>query len=356
MLKITVGATPGNSDQWFNLSKEARMLKSAVLYADEVEVHSHAFHFVKRTEDAAESSKQLPASTKLNLQEWLVATYYPENKNQIAELRKLQHLCISGNPAGEVADRIKEIVEDFDDTWSELGSRIEEATPETDKIALRKFDELPNVNFVDSLLSGGHINALKQSVNDVQSFPLLDDVSGALIAKLIREGKFTPSPSAAARSGHVGLLANLLESLPEFGDASVDQLLDIRDELEQPLTNFRSKISKLSSKFDSAVWDADFAFDAQRAVLEEIEPEIQEIENAVASNTYRQKLNDRFARKDSLGVLTLGIMSQSATIMAVAALTSAARNAIQAKQEYEEAKEEVKGKSMYFLYGLRESL
>jgi hypothetical protein len=353
------------------------MLKSAVLYGDEVRVCGPGFHYLEDLKRVREITNEFG---KIERFSWKADVFVPmfgnrdelgvaeliHAREQYSELRKMR------SPSTKLDKERLQIEKRLESAWSRYVTKIKEAIIRTGYENLEKLLNLERVDIAPSgLLDGSdastgyqeifetYFNELVRSVTDVETLPLLDDLAGGTISEMIEVGKLTPNPSAIHRSSHAGLFANLFNRLPEFDKASVDELLDIRRELERPLTNFRAKLSKLSADFDSASWDEDFAYDAQRAVTEHIEPEIQEIEDAIRSNTYLGKLNTRITDKvtqEWAAVLGLAVMSNSATLMVAGAAVSAGKNLIQAKQDLEASKEDVEGKSMYFYYGVGERL
>ncbi len=64
-----------------------------------------------------------------------------------------------------------------------------------------------------------------------------------------------------------------------------DLRLDIRQELERPLTRFRSAMIKFSSEIKSASWDLDFVSDADQVFRREVAPTILDIEEEISSST-----------------------------------------------------------------------
>jgi hypothetical protein len=89
----------------------------------------------------------------------------------------------------------------------------------------------------------------------------------------------------------------LFENLPQFELASVDEILDIRKDLQLYLDRFRSAILKYSGGIVSAQWDADFSFEAEQVFLKDVAPVIKDIEEQTASNKYLKMLTSRYANK-----------------------------------------------------------
>jgi hypothetical protein len=89
------------------------------------------------------------------------------------------------------------------------------------------------------------------------TYPLFDDSAGQLVNTAIKEGKLVPLNTSASRAKQVGLSSNLLNRLPSFYNASVDEIVDIRKELDKPLVHFRSAIIKFSKEIESSSWERD---------------------------------------------------------------------------------------------------
>ena len=99
------------------------------------------------------------------------------------------------------------------------------------------------------------------------------------------------SDSGAARGKHAGLASHLLRRLPLFEAAPVDEILDIRRELERPLVRFRGAVARFSDGMRAAGWEAEeFVGDAEEVFVQEVEPAVIEIEEAVRDNRFLARL------------------------------------------------------------------
>jgi hypothetical protein len=85
-----------------------------------------------------------------------------------------------------------------------------------------------------------YVGVIANSVSDASTYPLFDELMSRLIGSGIRAGFFTVSESGTIRGKEAGLAAELFKRLPLFEEASIDEILDIRRELERPLVRFRS--------------------------------------------------------------------------------------------------------------------
>jgi hypothetical protein len=93
------------------------------------------------------------------------------------------------------------------------------------------------------------------------------------------------------------LAGHLLARLPSFEQASIDEIIDIRTELDNPLTRFRGAVIKFSDQIRSASWDQDFTSDAETVFHKEVKPSVLEIEEAIKSNRYLDSLLRKFVDK-----------------------------------------------------------
>ena len=79
---------------------------------------------------------------------------------------------------------------------------------------------------------------IAQAVADGATHPLFDQMSGDLLRIGVEAGVVSPSESGVARGRHSGLASDLLQRLPLFEKATVQDILAIRRELEGPLVRF----------------------------------------------------------------------------------------------------------------------
>lgn len=105
-----------------------------------------------------------------------------------------------------------------------------------------------------------------------------------------------------ARAKHVGLATKIIEKLPLFEYASIDEILDIRNELEKPLVRFRAGVLKFSSDIKNSSWDKDFIIDVENIMIKEVEPAILEIEESIKQNQYLSMLVKRMTTKPVAGI------------------------------------------------------
>ncbi|MGB9299607.1 MAG: hypothetical protein WCD51_03330 [Anaerolineae bacterium] len=143
------------------------------------------------------------------------------------------------------------------------------------------------------------VERVSSAVSDSSTYPLLDGETGELVRALINEGKIDVRDATVRRAREVHLAGHLLGGLPLFEEASVEEILDIRKELERPLIRFRGAVSEFSDQIGETPWDADFKAESERVFRRDVAPTMLDIEDMVKSNSYLATL----IRKASVPVL-----------------------------------------------------
>ena len=226
-------------------------------------------------------------------------------------------------------------------------SQSSQLSPHTEKMP--KQDEQMLREFVESVCS---------TVSDGSTYPLFDHQTGLLVKEQIQEHNFEPSESAFGRGKHAGLAGHLLARLPSFDQASIDEIFDIRRELDKPLTRFRSAMIKFSEQIRSASWDDDFTSDAETMFYRDVKPAILEIEENVKSNRYLTSLLRKLVDKPL--ILTPGStvafgLSQTSSLpdeiaISIGASLSLLTVIYDTYKEWKQKKQTIERNTMYFYY------
>jgi hypothetical protein len=205
------------------------------------------------------------------------------------------------------------------------------------------------------------LDLIGEAVADGATNPLFDRMSGDLLRTGVEAGVVSPSESGIARGRHSGLASDLLRRLPLFERATVQEILDIRRELENPLIRFRGAVIDMSEGIRSAAWDEDFPSDADMAFRKEVEPAILEIEEAVQDNGSLSSLLLKGVRPGDwatgLGVMlsTLAGLPDVASVL-LGSGTTAGMTARGAYKEWREDRKNIESNHMFFYYETRERL
>ena len=202
------------------------------------------------------------------------------------------------------------------------------------------------------------LGCLFNQLEEGTSFPFLDNQIAGIVQQSILEKRIIPGSASEEKNRQMGLVAKVFQKVPLFDQASVDQICDIRSDLEQYLARFRSTISEYSETISSAQWSKDFEHEVNQVFIQKVEPAILDIEEQVKSNSYLKRLTSRFAKKPvafQLPILTFGVGQHFDFNSIVTVLSSLAPTLVNIADlyiEYKSESQKIMKNNLFFIYEL----
>lgn len=305
MFHITIGTAGADPP---TLEPDIHMVKAALLYADKVRLcsaHYSTWIFLLSMKDA--SLEDLIAQT-YEIEEMIPHMFStPEEiATELLRNRLARHSLQSKNPTAkdlQLRNDLKKLnAQQYEEFRKQMPSLdVESAAKEFESpvnaglLEIHRFRLMESENIGASQL-GGTFNrtveriadefagTIMQTVSDSSTYPLFDDGTGSIVRTGLDVGALSPTPTRISQAKQTQLAADLLSKLPLFDDASMNEILDIRREIDQYLVRFRSAIMKYADRIRSASWDGEFSEEAEQLFHREIEPSVLDIEDAVKSN------------------------------------------------------------------------
>lgn len=364
-LHITVGSTP-NTTNPSAVSKEflendLRMTKAALLYADKVTLCSISTSAL--TEVA--SFRDIPPSKRPDFLKFLFELLPddPATKtfNSVLYVAKTMGLntdeLISSTLAGEGWKDMQTAIDRFIEDAG--GTGLVQAI-DNDLLTIHHFESPIRRVFNEAeikKLTLEYITTVSTSVSNAETYPLFDEDTSEVIRAGIDAGIFPVKDSAVVRGKEVGLASDLLARLPVFPLASIEETLELRNELRPYLIRFRSAMIKFSEGIKKASWDKDFPFDAEQVFRREIEPAVLSIEQEVKANKFVtelvRKLSDRSFLVPSGGGIALAISNvpvPAIATIAIGALIGGGNAVYDTYKEWNKKNRELQQNNLFFYY------
>ncbi len=182
------------------------------------------------------------------------------------------------------------------------------ATPVRGKPIIKIPDTVKRSSSNDRMLIE-YVDFISRAVASGTTYPLFDDLTGNFIYNAIKEERLTISNIGAARGKHSVLAGNLLERLPLFDEATIDEIIDIRTELSQSLVRFRQAVIGFSEEMKYAAWERDFPAEADQLFHKRIAPTVLEIEEKIKSTRSLANFLERFVKKPLASGASGGVIS-----------------------------------------------
>jgi hypothetical protein len=209
----------------------------------------------------------------------------------------------------------------------------------------------------DSIV-GGLVARAGEVLANGATYPLLDDALGDLVRAALSEGLFEVLPRAGVHARQAGAAAGFFEMLPSFPLAHIDEVLDIRKELEGPLTRFRGALAELTTSMEAAAHDEAFAGELRDLWVTKVEPALQEIRDLIDQHSFLRELIGQVtsARDMAATGIALAAAKEIHAPDILAFGTAVALPTMRAAWERDKARRAMQGHQFYFLHGVQQRL
>lgn len=313
-MKFTIGTVSNSID----LTEDINLIKSSLLYADDIELigmmEYAVFKYLPRQIFDASTIEEMinkwvpflnsleaPGTKELSAE--LVAAG-EQLKLYAPYLKKKKHRTTQEILAQmKMKSAEKELKGQFTDALSTILDQP--GTAEINELINKKVISVYDYGFQDfniDELSGGYFANLLNAMRDGVSYPLFDKMSTDLIGNVIDTKIIDIGKLNKETLRHAGVASGILMTLPTLDAASFDEILALKKENQTALVNFRSAIYGFSEKIETLPWSEDFKYDCIKLYHTEVAPKVQEIneimtETTVLKNLGRKVLADEEIRK-----------------------------------------------------------
>ncbi len=289
MIKFTIGTASSTLE----FQETMRLIKSSLLYADEIEligmVEYAVFCYLPRTIGEATEIEQL-----LNcITPFLKSVETPGGNEVLEQIDSVSKQIESIDPIlkkkkkrskQEILAQM-EMKKAFSQTQDMLSESISSLLDNEGSQKIRALVEKKIVNVYDyqykdfelDELVGGYFGNLLKAMRSNTAFPLFDNASENVIKSVVDTGILDIGRINHEVLRHAGVASNILMTLPTFENATIDEILDFKRENKIPLTNFRKAMFGFSEKIKSLPWDEDFQYECLKLYNTEVQPQVQEL-------------------------------------------------------------------------------
>lgn len=389
-MKFIIGTASSNME----FEEDLRLIKSSLLYADEIELIGMAeyaiFNYLPKCLTSAndfeviinnlilllksfETDKTIKLVTQLEYVQEKIRPLLPSLKKK--KFRTKNEIIAQQKFRTFENDFMGQLNEIYQQLTSNPG--IETIQSLVDNGIINIYDYSYN-GFSIEELTGGYFANLLETIKHRKAYPLFDNVSANVISNVTDAKILDFSKMDKEMIRHAGVAHNILSTLPTLESASVDEILDFKRSMRVPLDNFRIAIYKFTEKINSMPWDDDFCYECIKLYDTEVIPRINELnelssETSVLKNFGKRVLHDEEERKKLafFGTGLVATITTSSNIFDVfsaleiflragakVGLTTTGIKAFlktidvlrQSIEEVQKEKKEIKGNTMYYYY------
>ncbi|MFA0815443.1 MAG: hypothetical protein ACC608_06600 [Anaerofustis sp.] len=367
-LNFTIAVAPNAT----NIQNEMKHIKCALLYADKITLISPFAAIIYQITDKSNQNDEkhiLQLLLKImKLSKSSNPSFYKENIQFFqSALDQVKQKAYQNIPTMERLKFRHDLIEQLKTMNATLFEYVGEKDC-SDLTKLIKNNQVIIQNFNHTLddpdgCSMEYYESLIKSLDN--SYPIFDELSSNLMKYSVQDKYIVLDDMNGSKIKHAGLVKNHIVRLPSFESASIDELLDIKNELSKPLIRYRSQMQKYSNTIKSLPWDKDFVQECEILYRNEIEPELLNIDEAINDNTFLKNLGYSFMCDantfKSMGGLFIGITTatvlssfcdtlstESAAIMA--STSWIVPKIVSTYKDYTEKKKQIERNNLFFYY------
>lgn len=381
----------------------AALIKPALLYADRVTLHSPSASLLKAAFSLGEPNSPLDRLNmilaivdqvpSMGLQLQVPPDTLAQMKMFMAIDPRLVRQVARRSGSGAEIESLYDKLSEWDSIWDEqipaVLHQIEEQFGATELLEAMKsgFLEIApigtasNTDHVASTLRAAtgegsdedtgeliasFVATLVEILTEGRSFPLLDSASAELARSMEVDEGVQVSPGSMTRGAEISSAVAFMGYLPSFERLGIDEILDLRKSLRDPLLRFRGAIATLSKNFEARPIDEAFDDELEDAWRREVAPALAEIRESLAEHgLLREAASVALGDPRRLMVEAGGIFAAAhAPLLSLSELATASA-AIgvpivdvmgQALAKRIESRRQARKNAFFFLHGIEEAL
>ena len=318
MLKLTTNMkfTIGTVSNSLDLAEDLKLIKSSILYADEIELIGMAeyalYKYLPNHVFNAQDLNALIPALRTFLQ-----SLEPDGNEEL--LQQLNYIDSQLKVYAPLLEKKKHRSQQEIFAQMEI-KKVEKQCREQLEIGLQQLLIYPGTQEIKNLLErniisvydygfdscnvnelcGGYFANLMNAMYNGVAYPLFDKVSSRLIDSIIKTRLLDIGRLDEKVLRHAGIASEILMTLPTLEAASVDELLSLKQENQIPLTNFRKAIYDFSGQIQSLPWDNNFQYDCLQLYNTQVIPRVQEINEALTQTSVLKNLGSQVLADEEL--------------------------------------------------------
>lgn len=328
-LRVSVFTSPQVKEGQVTLGEDLRLVRSALLYADEVELISPGASSLQPFAGLAETGDVDASALFSSLDDTVISQI--TDGDHPPELIK-QVFAILPTILSWPEDRRRAVISEAQEVQYIKGLQdVQAAMGEAGQIA-HELRASAGATELDLAISDGALSVASAGFSidhpvdeQVQWYAdrlrsALSSPAGALLldertVELMREQEFTPKfDLVGERANRAATGTGLIERLPVFPDASMADVLAVREELAEGRVQYRVAVKRLASQLASAPFDETVSNEIDELWNDEVRPELRSMQDTVrlsrlAKNTGRDIVNNYRSEVISSSVLMVAVES-----------------------------------------------
>lgn len=371
-LRLSIVVSPTSAQGSISLRKEVELVRAAALFADHIEIVSPVAELLGGMTAAFYASDTASVELLLSLDDSTVKhlgwANLPPNWRDLLRRALRKHDAATG-PGRDAMESFREMAmtttQSLRDTAAELvvnaGGEELLAALHTGVVSLRPMFSEGDANSAD--FAQAYTRELEELLQDGRRHLLLDDFTTSMARHLLEEGSVQPASRATPNAWEATLGTGMIARLPSFHAAPLDELLNVRRDLDGPLARYRRAVATLGEKVHTSPFAVDAPLEVDHLYRTSVLPALTEIREELAHHSFVREYARTLGENPATfltGLSATGALVVLATAVPdVAALAAAAglvSPATTASTRRQEALREIKKNDLFYLHEVNRRL
>lgn len=384
-LKMTVATYPTSDAGGISLARDVDLVKAAVLYADEVELISAGASMLSGMRNLSDAGAVGLAQVLMELDDetlrYVGGDILPDGWRETLlpamVAISLEPEVLRSLPGGdEITDdtfaELREAAQGMDEVTAQLQATATAMVEASGASEILPAIDAGIVRLVDLGRAGDEMveewaEHMRRLLTDNRSRLLFDDKVGSLIRHLIETEGIETTGLPLKHAGEAAVGSGLIARLPVFVDPPIDEIIQLRSDLQVPLRKYRSAAGRLANRLHLAPYETGSADEIDDLFRSEVEPALDELQEGFATHGLIREAS-RSLGKDVSSLATVGsgaILYMALNSTAVldswaAALVGVGAAGAQAlasgKMASAQSKRELESRELFYLYEVNRRL
>lgn len=334
-LRLAIATSPQSTNATVTLENDIKLVRSALLYADDVELISPGVEMIGRvvalgngsTKDVIEVLSSLDDAALSSfgvapdaIPQWRQAlgalgNLTPEALDAIGLLTNRPVPAEVREASTQAQYALRDALQSFQGVADQLilDSGADELTAAMKAGLLRLSEPLIGDGSTDAFVAR-YLEKLRSLIKNPRIHLLLDEQTGSLVRSMIEEGQIEPSRLSIANAGEAAIGSGLIARLPAFDEAPVSEVLDLRKDLDAPLSRYRRAVANMATQLRVGPFDTELSADLDHLYIHEVRPAIADLRERLADHGLVREV----ARHLSTDIRPL-VMGTAGSVLAVGA-------------------------------------
>jgi hypothetical protein len=382
---MTVATYPTSDAGGISLARDVDLVKAAVLYADEVELISAGASMLSGMRNLSDAGAVGLAQVLMELDDetlrYVGGDILPDGWRETLlpamVAISLEPEVLRSLPGGdEITDdtfaELREAAQGMDEVTAQLQATATAMVEASGASEILPAIDAGIVRLVDLGRAGDEMveewaEHMRRLLTDNRSRLLFDDKVGSLIRHLIETEGIETTGLPLKHAGEAAVGSGLIARLPVFVDPPIDEIIQLRSDLQVPLRKYRSAAGRLANRLHLAPYETGSADEIDDLFRSEVEPALDELQEGFATHGLIREAS-RSLGKDVSSLATVGsgaILYMALNSTAVldswaAALVGVGAAGAQAlasgKMASAQSKRELESRELFYLYEVNRRL